>query len=191
MPIDLNSSIKNVSNKVFGNDILNGLFSNTISLSIGIAIFSILIILSVLPMKNKPLYKIFKVFLYIFLTSVVFVFFHDSVLKIKTKETEYNEDITTIGGMTNDIYGGSFKRVIPNTSNYSSRPNQSNQSNYSSQPNYSTVTGGYQPTNQPTNQPSHSVQQPNQPVQPNYPQLPNGNLFPPNISIGGDENIFS
>jgi len=116
MPIDLNSSLENVSNLAFGNNILNYIFGNLVLVSVIISIISIIILLIILPVK-KTTYKIFKSFMYIFFATTLMIFLHNGVNKNKNLELNHkSQGDIVMGGINNDLsryYSDEYKPIKP------------------------------------------------------------------------------
>ena len=82
MPVDLGSTIKKTSQWTFNSSIMNDILSNSIVLALVIAFIMILIVMVIYPAKRgTPLSLVFKMFVYMFLSSSVLIFLHDGVIK--------------------------------------------------------------------------------------------------------------
>jgi hypothetical protein len=93
MPIDISSSVNNISNQVFGTSIINKYLGSTICVGILITFILLMIIMIFYPAKeNTPIKIIFKVGLYSFLSSLLILFLHDGIIKSNLSNDKINEN---------------------------------------------------------------------------------------------------
>jgi hypothetical protein len=86
MPIDINSSLSEVSNYVFGSSWLNKILSSTLVFALVITLVIILIVILLYPAKKSAGFgHLFKLGLWIYIAVVTLVFLHDG---IKNKKIE-------------------------------------------------------------------------------------------------------
>ena len=121
MPIDIYSSLNNISNAVFGNNMLKAAFQGSIALGFVIALTCILLIMVLYPAKSgTSIVVVFKLFIYIFMASVSFIFIHDSILK-KNIAVKYGqgESMDFIRGITtggrDPVYSHGYIQIKPST----------------------------------------------------------------------------
>lgn len=94
MPIDINSSLSEVSNYAFGSSWLNKILSSTLIFALVITLVIIMIVILLYPAKkNAGFGHLFKLGLWIYISTSVLVFLHDG---IKNKKIE--NDIKTTAG---------------------------------------------------------------------------------------------
>jgi hypothetical protein len=119
MPIDICSSINNISHYVFGSTVLNGLLSSSIIMAIIITIIMIILVMIMYPAKKGTSFTILvKMAIYMLLSTIFIVFLHDSVLKCLYQDhVKETDDESILGGTTtntrNPVYGN-WKSVSPN-----------------------------------------------------------------------------
>jgi hypothetical protein len=115
MPIDISSSVNNISKQVFGTSIINKYLGSTIFVGIIITFILLLIIMIFYPAKENTSVKIiFKVGLYSFLSSLLILFLHDGIIKSNLsndKISENNEKI--IQNLTNKNRDSIYNNNIP------------------------------------------------------------------------------
>ena len=91
MPIDLADSIKTCSNWAFGSSVLNNVLSSSITLAIVISTLMVVFIATMYPAKpGTPFTIVGKLFIYMFFTTLMVVFLHDSVIKHTNENTQEN-----------------------------------------------------------------------------------------------------
>ncbi len=94
MAIDLYSTLKNTSQWAFGSAILNGILSSSIFVAFVIALIMVLLIMLMYPAKSGTSFSVVcKLFVYMFLGSLLVLFLHDGVLTYMIKE-EYSNNNT-------------------------------------------------------------------------------------------------
>ena len=94
MAIDLYSTLKNTSQWAFGSTILNGILSSSIFVAFVIAMIMVLLIMLMYPAKSGTSFSVVcKLFVYMFLGSLLVLFLHDGVLTYMLKE-EYSNNST-------------------------------------------------------------------------------------------------
>lgn len=103
MPIDLYGSIKKTSQWAFGSPFLNGVLSSTVVVAIMISLIMIFIIMIMYPAKSgTPFSIVAKMFVYMFFSTMLVVFLHDSVLKYMIEESnaarDANNFVATVTG---------------------------------------------------------------------------------------------
>ena len=87
MPIDLQSSVSSCSRYAFGSNVLNGILGSSLFVAILISIMMMLIVMIFYPAKQGTGFgTIAKMGLYMFFTTLLIVFLHDSVLKYVFEE---------------------------------------------------------------------------------------------------------
>lgn len=94
MPIDFYSSLKKTSRWAFGSKLLNNIFGSSLYTSILITLVVMLVIMFVYPSKSGTKAGVlFKLFIYIFMGSLVILFIHDGVLNymMSEKQEERNQ----------------------------------------------------------------------------------------------------
>lgn len=118
MPIDLCSSVNNISNYAFGSSILNSIFGSPVVLAIIISIIMVLLIMFLYPAKpGTSITIIIKMFIYMALSSFLIIFLHDGIIKYALEEEHQeknNESFmrgTTIGGR--DPVYGNYQNINP------------------------------------------------------------------------------
>lgn len=123
MAIDLNDTVKSVSNWAFGSPLLNGILGSSVFIAILISIIMILLIMIFYPAKSgTPASVLFKMFVYMFFSTLLVVFLHDAVKKY-TYDNEKNEEdqeilttnVTGNGRNNNPAYVGGNNVVTPFT----------------------------------------------------------------------------
>ncbi len=87
MAIDLYNTLRNTSQWAFGSSILNGILSSSIFVAFVIALLMVLLIMMMYPAKSGTSFSVvFKIFIYMFLSSLFVLFLHDGVLTYMIKE---------------------------------------------------------------------------------------------------------
>lgn len=87
MPIDLLSTVKKTSHFAFSSPLLNNVLGSSLFVSIIVALIMVLLVMIMYPaQKNTPFSVICKMFLYMFLGSIIVVFLHDGVIKCMLQE---------------------------------------------------------------------------------------------------------
>ena len=109
MPIDLYDGIKDTSQWVFGSTLLNNILGNSVALAIIISLLMILLIMFMYPSKKGTSFTIIiKLFVYMFIRSLLVIFLHDGIMKYTLKDEYLNKDNeelmqrTTLGGRENN-----------------------------------------------------------------------------------------
>jgi hypothetical protein len=121
MPIDLYNSLKNTSQWAFGSPLLNSILGSSLFVAIFIALFMVLLIMIMYPAKSgTSLSVVFKMFIYMFMGTLLVVFLHDGVIKYMIREEienkQYEEVVnnaTKFGGDADPVYGSSYKIIQP------------------------------------------------------------------------------
>lgn len=91
--IDLLSSFKKTSQFAFSSPIINGLLGSSLFLGAIIAVIMILIIMVLYPAKpGTPFSIVCKMFIYMFLSSVLLIFIHDGIIKYMHDEQNRDQD---------------------------------------------------------------------------------------------------
>jgi hypothetical protein len=96
MPIDLGSSIKKTSQWAFESSFLNSVLGSSLFVGLVIAFIMILLIMVMYPSKpGTPFSVLCKMFIYMFLSSMLVIFLHDGVIKYMYDEQNkdnFNEE---------------------------------------------------------------------------------------------------
>jgi len=124
MPIDLCSSVNKISNYTFGSGFLNTIFGSSLSVAFVVSIIMILLIMMMYPAKSgTSLLIIVKLFIYMFMFTLLIVFLHDGVLKYAMKENVESEtdssfikNTATMGG---DVVYHNYNNINPAAGAYS------------------------------------------------------------------------
>ncbi len=116
MPIDINSSINSITREVFGNNLLSTMVGKPWALGLFISVVFMFLIMIYYPAKSSvKMSTIFKIFVYIFISTTCLIFIHDGVLKNRYEEKNTEDTsadmITAIGG--NDPVYGNYSKVTP------------------------------------------------------------------------------
>jgi hypothetical protein len=87
MPIDFYSSIKKTSQWAFNSPLLNNLLGSSIFVSLLISFIMVLIIMIMYPAKSgSSITIVLKMFLYMFMSSLIVIFLHDGIIKYMFEE---------------------------------------------------------------------------------------------------------
>lgn len=123
MPIDLYSSVNKVSHFAFGSTVLNTLFGSTTITALIIATIMIISVMILYPAKlHTPLMVVFKMFIYIFIFTLLIVFVHDGVTKY-TIEEKFQDKISadlmqgTSISTRDSVYGSGYVDINPSSQN--------------------------------------------------------------------------
>jgi hypothetical protein len=122
MPIDLYCTLKKTSQWAFGSSFLNSVLGSSIFVSIVVSLVMVLIVMIMYPAKAGTSFSVVaKMFVYMFLGTMVVVFLHDGVIKYMLEEehaADKSEEFmqnTTIGGREYDpAYSNMYKPIVPN-----------------------------------------------------------------------------
>lgn len=155
MPIDLCSSINKTSRWAFGSPVLNSLLGSSIWLAILITIFIVIIIMVMYPAKkNTPLSLVFKMSIYIFLTTMLLLFLHDGIIKYlydeEYQEKSNNEILRGVDMEDKDVVYNSTSMINPamqSTNQSIQSPVQSPVQSPIQSPVRNIIEGGYEGSN--------------------------------------------
>jgi len=118
MPIDLQSSVSTCSRWAFGSDALNSILGSSLFVAILISLVMMLLVMIFYPAKPGTGFGIVaRMGLYMFFSTLLIVFLHDSVLKYIFEDKAQianNDDImrgVTMGGR-NPVYGAEYQNVV-------------------------------------------------------------------------------
>jgi len=133
MPIDICSSLNKISQYTFGSSFLYNTFGNTLSVSLIISIIMMLLVIILYPAHpNTSFITVLKLFMYMFLGSLVVVFLHNSVIKYYYEEKHNNaaslDIIRGINANNRDAVYGNYQSIQPSST-------QQNQDSQTSQDN--------------------------------------------------------
>ena len=119
MSIDLANSIKSSSNWAFKSIIPTGVLSSSITVAVLVSVVMVTLIALFYPAKRGTSFFILvKLFVYMFISSMVIVFLHDSVVKSIRDDEQENKNMTdmmnglTTGGRS-AVYRGGNTLVTP------------------------------------------------------------------------------
>lgn len=124
MPVDLYGSIRKTSQWAFDSPILNNILASSLFVAVSIALIMVLIVMIMYPAQSgTSILVVIKMFIYMFLSSLLIVFLHDGVMKFLAEEkdneletTQFMQN-TTLEGRANDpAYQNLYKKVQINGS---------------------------------------------------------------------------
>ncbi len=121
MPIDLYSSIKKTSQWAFGSPLLNGVLGSSLFVAVVIALIMMLLIMFLYPAKPGTSFSVvFKMFVYMFFSSLLVIFLHDGVIKymmeedLTSKDSEdFMRNTTMQGRLSDPSYAQMYKPIQP------------------------------------------------------------------------------
>lgn len=109
MPVDLCSSVNSISQYAFGSGFLNSLLGSALSVAFIIAMTMVLLIMFLYPAKKgTPFKTVFKMFVYMFLISLLVIFAHDSINQTAQQAQQKHKEVSEIFRSVNDrdpVYG--------------------------------------------------------------------------------------